>query len=40
MYGGVEVYLQAFFTSAVARGKWSVSRPGRFTSGESAPVTH
>jgi hypothetical protein len=25
------------FTSALAGGEWSVSRPGRFTSGERAP---
>jgi hypothetical protein len=30
-YGGVEVYLHAFFTSALDGGDWSASRSGRFT---------
>jgi hypothetical protein len=29
-----------FFTSALVRGEWSASRPGRFTPGERAPGTH
>jgi hypothetical protein len=29
-----------FFTSALAGGEWSTSRPGRFTPGEKAPGTH
>jgi hypothetical protein len=32
-YGGVEIYLHAFFTSALDGGEWSASRPGRFTAG-------
>jgi hypothetical protein len=27
-------------TSALVGGEWSASRPGRFTPGERAPVTH
>jgi hypothetical protein len=27
-------------TSAVGRGEWSASRPGRFTSGDRAPGAH
>jgi hypothetical protein len=29
-----------FLTSALVGGEWSVSRPGRFTTGERAPHTH
>jgi hypothetical protein len=29
-----------FLTSALDEGEWLVSRPGRFTSGETAPGTH
>jgi hypothetical protein len=29
-----------FLTSALVRGGWSASRPGRFTPGERAPGTH
>jgi hypothetical protein len=39
-YGGVEVYIHAFLTSALVGGEWSASRPGRFPSGESVPRTH
>jgi hypothetical protein len=34
-YGGVNVYTYIFLTSALFRGEWSVSLPGRFT-----PCTH
>jgi hypothetical protein len=27
-------------TSALDRGEWSVSRPGRFTPKEGTPITH
>jgi hypothetical protein len=37
---GVEVWLQAFLTSVLDGGEWSVSHPGRFTPRERAPVTH
>jgi hypothetical protein len=37
-YGGVEVELHAFLTSALDVGKWVASRPGRFTPGETAPL--
>jgi hypothetical protein len=30
-YGGIDVYIHIFLTSALAGGEWSVSRPGRFT---------
>jgi hypothetical protein len=39
-YGGVDVYIFIFLTSALAGCEWSASRPGRFTLGESAPGTH
>jgi hypothetical protein len=39
-YGGVDVYVHIFLTSALAGGEWSTSRPGRFTPGERAPGTH
>jgi hypothetical protein len=29
-----------FLTSALERGEWSASRPGRFISGEEIPGTH
>jgi hypothetical protein len=32
-YGGVDVYIHILFTSAVAGGEWSASRPGVFTPG-------
>jgi hypothetical protein len=38
-YGGVDVYIHIFLTSALAGGEWSTSRPGRFTPREKAPVT-
>jgi hypothetical protein len=39
-YGGVDVYIHIFLTSALIGGEWSASRPGRFTPGERAPFTH
>jgi hypothetical protein len=39
-YGGVDVEIHVFFTSALFGGEWSASQPGRFTSGERAPVIH
>jgi hypothetical protein len=36
-YGGVDVQIQIFFTSAVDGGEWSASRPGRFTPKERTP---
>jgi hypothetical protein len=39
-YGGVDIYIHIFLTSALAGGEWSASRPGRFTPGERAPGTH
>jgi hypothetical protein len=33
---GVKVYLHTFLTSSLDGGEWSVSRPGRFTPGETA----
>jgi hypothetical protein len=32
-YGGVDVSIHIFLTSALAGGEWSASRPGRFTPG-------
>jgi hypothetical protein len=38
-YGGVDVQTHVFFfTSALAGGEWSASRPGRFTPGNEPPV--
>jgi hypothetical protein len=40
-YGGVDVQIHIFLTSALVGGKWSTSRPGRFTPPpERAPGTH
>jgi hypothetical protein len=30
-YGGVDVWIHIFLTSALVGGEWSASRPGRFT---------
>jgi hypothetical protein len=38
-YGGVDVYTHIFLTAALAGGKWSASRPCRFTPRERAPGT-
>jgi hypothetical protein len=34
-YGGVDVQIHVFLTSALVGGEWSDSRPGRFTPGKS-----
>jgi hypothetical protein len=39
-YGGVNVKIHVFFTSALVAGEWSASRPGSFTPGGRAPCTH
>jgi hypothetical protein len=39
-YWGVKVELHAFLTSAIDKGKWSASRPGRLTLRERADGTH
>jgi hypothetical protein len=39
-YGGVEVQIHIFLTSALVGGEWSDSRPCRFTPGERTPGTH
>jgi hypothetical protein len=39
-YGGIDVYVQGFLTSALVEGKRSASRPYCFTPGERAPDTH
>jgi hypothetical protein len=39
-YGGVDVEIHIFLTSALAGGEWSASRPGRFTPGERDPGTY
>jgi hypothetical protein len=39
-YGGVDVWSYIFLTSALAGGKWSASRPNRFTPGERVAGTH
>jgi hypothetical protein len=37
-YGGVDVQIHIYLTSAVAGSKWSASRPGCFTTEEKPPV--
>jgi hypothetical protein len=32
--------MHRFLTSALDKGEWSASRPGRFITGERAPSTH
>jgi hypothetical protein len=39
-YGGVDVYIHVFLTSALDGGEWSASRLGRFIPGERAPGIH
>jgi hypothetical protein len=39
-YGGVDVYIHIFLSSALAGDEWSASLPGRFIPGEIAPGTH
>jgi hypothetical protein len=39
-YGGVDVQMHIFLTSAPAGGEWSASRTSRFTPGERASGTH
>jgi hypothetical protein len=39
-YGGVDVVIHIFLTSALDGGEWSASRPSRFFPRESVPGTH
>jgi hypothetical protein len=39
-YGGVDILIHIFLTSAIAGGEWSASHPGSFTPEERAPGTH
>jgi hypothetical protein len=39
-YGGVDIWIHIFWTSALAEGEWSASRPGRFILEERNPGTH
>jgi hypothetical protein len=39
-YGGVDVYIHIFLTSALVGGEWSAPRPGCFTPRERALGTH
>jgi hypothetical protein len=39
-YGGVDVQIQVFLTSAVDGGEWSLSGSDRFIPGEKAPGIH
>jgi hypothetical protein len=39
-YGGMNVLIQVFLTSAVVGSEWSASRPGHFTTAERNRVTH
>jgi hypothetical protein len=40
MFGGVDVWVHVFLTSALVGVQWSHSRPGGFTPGERVPGTH
>jgi hypothetical protein len=40
VYGGVDVQIHIFLTSALVGGEWSTSCPGRFTTRERAPGTN
>jgi hypothetical protein len=39
-YGGVDVYIHIFLTSALVGGEWSASRSVRLTNGERTPGIH
>jgi hypothetical protein len=39
-YGGVDIQIHIFLTSALVGGEWPASRPGRFTPGKRDPGTH
>jgi hypothetical protein len=39
-YGGMDVQIHIFLTSALTGGEWSDSCPSRFTPRERAPGTH
>jgi hypothetical protein len=39
-YGGVDVQIHIFLTSALIGGEWAASHSGRFISGEMAPGTY
>jgi hypothetical protein len=39
-YGGVNIWIHIFLTSALAGDEWSASRSGRFALGEKAHDTH
>jgi hypothetical protein len=39
-YGGVDLEVNVFLTSALVGGEWSASRPCRFTPGEMSPGTY
>jgi hypothetical protein len=39
-YGGVDIQIHIFLTSALDAGELSASRPGRFSLGDRAPGTH
>jgi hypothetical protein len=39
-YGGVDVQIHIFLTSALVRGQWSASRTDRFTLRKEFPGTH
>jgi hypothetical protein len=39
-YGGVDLWMHVFLTSALVGGEWLASRSDRFTPGERVPDTH
>jgi hypothetical protein len=39
-YGGVDIEIRIYLTSALAGGKWSVSRPGRCIPAETVSDIH
>jgi hypothetical protein len=40
VYGGVDIYIQIFLTSALVEGEWPASRPRHFILKEKGPGTH
>jgi hypothetical protein len=39
-YGGMDILIHIFLTSALGEGEWSNSRSGRFILGRGVPVLH
>jgi hypothetical protein len=39
-YGGVDIEIHMFLTSALFGGEWTASHPGYFTPEEGSPIIH